>query len=57
MLRNTALGNFLDWCGVALPSGIDENQMPTSMLLSMSGGQDSKLLAAALSVENILSQN
>ncbi|WP_068034016.1 amidase family protein [Psychrobacter sp. P11G5] len=57
MLRNTALGNFLDWCGVALPNGIDENQMPTSILLSMSGGRESDLLAAALSIENLLTQN
>jgi aspartyl-tRNA(Asn)/glutamyl-tRNA(Gln) amidotransferase subunit A len=57
MLRNTALGNFLDWCGVALPNGIDENQLPTSILLSMTSGRDSDLLAAALSVENMLSQN
>ncbi|MGM8910229.1 amidase family protein [Psychrobacter sp. 1U1] len=54
MLRNTALGNFLDWCGVALPNGIDENQMPTSILLSMTSGRDSDLLAAALSVESVL---
>lgn len=57
MLRNTALGNFLDWCGVALPNGIDENQMPTSILLSMTGGQDGKLLAAAFAIENLLAQN
>nr|WP_298412613.1 amidase family protein [uncultured Halomonas sp.] len=54
MLRNTSLGNFLDWCGVALPSGTDENQMPTSLLISMPGGRESDLLAAALSVENAL---
>ncbi|MBP2280336.1 aspartyl-tRNA(Asn)/glutamyl-tRNA(Gln) amidotransferase subunit A [Psychrobacter sp. PL19] len=57
MLRNTSLGNFLDWCGVALPNGIDQNQMPTSLLLSMSGGRESELLAAALSIENVLAQN
>lgn len=51
MLRNTALGNFLDWCGVALPSGADENKMPTSILLSMPGGREGDLLAAALAVE------
>ena len=57
MLRNTALGNFLDWCGVALPNGVDDNQMPTSILLSMTGGRESDLLAAALSVESLLAQN
>ncbi len=54
MLRNTALGNFLDWCGVALPSGTDQNQMPTSILMSMTGGRESDLLAAAIAVENAL---
>lgn len=57
MLRNTALGNFLDWCGVALPNGVDENQMPTSILLSMPSGRESNLLAAALSVESLFAQN
>ncbi len=54
MLRNTALGNFLDWCGVALPNGIDKNQMPTSILMSMPGGRENDLLAAALAVERLL---
>lgn len=54
MLRNTALGNFLDWCGVALPNGIDQNQMPTSILMSMPGGRENDLLAAALTVERLL---
>ncbi len=56
VLRNTSLGNFLDWCGVALPSGTDDHQMPTSLLLSMPGGRDRDLLAAALTVENTLSK-
>jgi aspartyl-tRNA(Asn)/glutamyl-tRNA(Gln) amidotransferase subunit A len=57
MLRNPGFGNFLDWCGVALPNGVDQNQMPTSILLSMSGGQESDLLRAALAVENLISQD
>lgn len=57
MLRNTGLGNFLDWAGVALPNGRDEHQLPTSILLSMSSGRDSDLLAAALSVEALLLQH
>lgn len=56
MLRNTSLGNFLDWCGVALPNGTDQNQMPTSILMSMQGGRESELLAAALSIEKIFSR-
>ncbi len=54
MLRNTALGSFLDWCGVALPGGTDKNRLPTSILMSMSGGRESDLLAAALAVENVI---
>ena len=57
MLRNTGLGNFLDWCGIALPDGMDKDLMPTSLLLSMPGGRESDLLAAALCVENLLAQN
>ncbi|TXD96223.1 hypothetical protein ES754_11355 [Psychrobacter frigidicola] len=57
ILRNPGFGNFLDWCGVALPNGVDQNQMPTSILLSMSGGQESSLLGAALAVENLISQD
>lgn len=54
MLRNTAFGNFLDWCGVALPNGKDHQQLPTSILLSMPTGQDYQLLAVALAVEKLL---
>lgn len=54
VLRNTSFGNFLDWCGVALPNGTDKNQMPTSILMSMSGGREKDLLAAALAVESLI---
>jgi aspartyl-tRNA(Asn)/glutamyl-tRNA(Gln) amidotransferase subunit A len=50
-LRNTSLGNFLDWCGVAIPSGVDAEGMPTSLLLSATHGRDTALLSAALSAE------
>ena len=50
-LRNTSLGNFLDWCGVAIPSGVDAEGMPTSFLLSATHGRDTALLSAALSAE------
>jgi aspartyl-tRNA(Asn)/glutamyl-tRNA(Gln) amidotransferase subunit A len=32
-LRNATLGNFLDWCGVSMPSGTDAQGMPTGFLL------------------------
>jgi aspartyl-tRNA(Asn)/glutamyl-tRNA(Gln) amidotransferase subunit A len=50
-LRNTSLGNFLDWCGVAIPSGVDAEDMPTSFLLSATHGRDTAVLSAALSAE------
>jgi len=50
-LRNTMLGNFLDWCGVALPSGRDGDGMPTSFLLSAPHGRDEAILSAALTAE------
>lgn len=53
-LRNTMLGNFLDWCGVAIPSGTDAGGMPTSFLLSASHGRDAPLLAAALAAEPLI---
>jgi aspartyl-tRNA(Asn)/glutamyl-tRNA(Gln) amidotransferase subunit A len=53
-LRNTMLGNFLDWCGVAIPSGADADGMPTSILLSATHGRDTAVLSAALAAEPII---
>lgn len=53
-LRNTMVGNFLDWCGVAMPNGIGSAGMPTSLLLSASHGRDAHVLAAALAVEPLV---
>jgi aspartyl-tRNA(Asn)/glutamyl-tRNA(Gln) amidotransferase subunit A len=54
-LRNTMIGNFLDWCGVSLPNGSGEAGMPTGLLLNGGPGFDSALLGFALSAEAILS--
>ena len=53
-LRNTMLGNFLDWCGVTIPSGKDADGMPVGFLLSATHGRDSAVLAAALATEPII---
>jgi aspartyl-tRNA(Asn)/glutamyl-tRNA(Gln) amidotransferase subunit A len=53
-LRNTMLGNFLDWCGVSIPCGTGDADMPVGLLLSAVGGRDEALLAAALSTEAII---
>ena len=50
-LRNTAIGNFLNLPGVAMPNGTGEGGMPTSFLLSAPGGEDTRLLSAALALE------
>jgi aspartyl-tRNA(Asn)/glutamyl-tRNA(Gln) amidotransferase subunit A len=55
-LRNTSLGNFLDWCGVALPTGTDPAGMPTSLMLSAPHGQDGQVLTAALAAEAVLNR-
>jgi aspartyl-tRNA(Asn)/glutamyl-tRNA(Gln) amidotransferase subunit A len=53
-LRNTMIGNFLDWCGVAIPTGVDAEGMPTSILLSATHGRDTAVLSAALAAEPIV---
>ena len=53
-LRNTLVGNFLDWCGIAMPMGLDPTGLPTSLLISAPWGRDDTLLRAALAIESLL---
>lgn len=53
-LRNTQIGNFLDWCGVSIPCGLGRNGLPIGISLAGLPGQDEKMLAVALAAENIL---
>ena len=53
-LRNTMLGNFLDWCGVSIPCGTGEAGMPVGFLLSAPAHRDEALLGAAIAVQNCL---
>jgi aspartyl-tRNA(Asn)/glutamyl-tRNA(Gln) amidotransferase subunit A len=53
-LRSTMLASYLDLPGVALPAGRDGGQLPISILISAPPGHDDRLLAAALTVEEIL---
>ena len=55
-LRNTLIGNFLDWCGVSLPCGTAGAGMPVGFLLSAPRDQDERLLAAALALEDIVAE-
>jgi aspartyl-tRNA(Asn)/glutamyl-tRNA(Gln) amidotransferase subunit A len=53
-LRNTALGNFLDWCGVSIPCGTGEANMPVGFLLSAPANRDEALLAVSLAAEAVI---
>ncbi len=53
-LRNTMLGNFLDWCGISIPTGVDEIGLPTALLLSGAPAADDELLALGLSMEHVV---
>jgi aspartyl-tRNA(Asn)/glutamyl-tRNA(Gln) amidotransferase subunit A len=53
-LRNTMLGNFLDWCGWRCQAAWMGDGMPTSFLLSATHGRDTAALSAALAAEPIV---
>lgn len=53
-LRNTMLGNFLDWCGISVPTGTDDAGLPTALLLSAAPGADDDLLSLGLSAEAVI---
>ncbi|MDE2445153.1 MAG: amidase [Alphaproteobacteria bacterium] len=53
-LRNTLIGNFLEGCGLAMPTGLDADGLPTSILLSAAHGQDEQLLGLGLAIETLV---
>lgn len=53
-LRNTSIGNILGTPGVAFPNGTDAGGLPTSLLISANANEDDRLLAAAMTIEDIL---
>lgn len=53
-LRNTALGNFLDWCGLSIPNGADGDGMPTGLMICAAHGRDRALLSAGLAIEDLV---
>lgn len=53
-LRNTLIGNFLDWCGVSIPCGTGAAGMPVGLLLSGLPNTDERLLGVALAAEEIV---
>lgn len=54
VLRNTMIGNFLGFCGLAIPNGRDGRGLPTSILLSAPLGCDDFLLGQGLEIERVL---
>jgi aspartyl-tRNA(Asn)/glutamyl-tRNA(Gln) amidotransferase subunit A len=53
-LRNTLIGNFLDFCGISIPCGLGAGGMPVGFLISAPHHQDDRLLSAALAAEAII---
>lgn len=53
-LRNTLIGNFLDWCGVSIPCGKGAGEMPVGFLLSGLRQTDDYLLAASRTLEETI---
>ena len=53
-LRNTMLGNFLDWCGLSVPNGTNRSGMPTGFLFSAPHGRDADMLSVGLALEEVV---
>lgn len=53
-LRNTLIGNFLNWCCVSLPCGTGTDGMPVGLLVSAPKHSDDRLLAASSALEALL---
>lgn len=53
-LRNTLIGNFLDWCGVSLPCPVQDGRIPVGLLVSAPMGHDEAVLAVAAAIEGAL---
>ena len=50
-LRNTMIGNMLNLSGFAIPSGVDAQGLPTSILVSAPSGRENELFSAAAAIE------
>jgi aspartyl-tRNA(Asn)/glutamyl-tRNA(Gln) amidotransferase subunit A len=53
-LSLTMPGSFLDMPGIAMPSGVDRQGLPTSVIFSVPQGHDDRLLRICLAVESAL---
>jgi len=53
-LAITMIGSLLDMPGVAMPSGLDDSDLPTSILFSGVTGEDDRLLDICCAIEQAL---
>jgi len=51
VLRSTMLGSYLNMPGIAIPTGVDDAGLPTSLLVSLGPGDDLRLLTIARQIE------
>lgn len=54
LLRNTAVGNFFDLCGISLPLPV-AGGLPVGLMLLARNGQDARLLRIGAAVEGLVS--
>lgn len=53
-LRNTQIGNFLDWCGVSIPCGTGAHGMPVGFSIAGLPHSDEQMLSVALAAEPVI---
>lgn len=53
-LRNTSLANYLGFCALSLPVGLDAAGMPVGLHLMGPGGEDQRLVAVGRACEAVL---
>ncbi|WP_280562485.1 amidase family protein [Chromohalobacter sp. 48-RD10] len=51
ILRHTAFLNYLQWCAMSLPVGLDAVGMPVGLQLAMPGFAEKRLLGVAVAIE------
>lgn len=54
ILRNTMAGSFLDMPGLTVPTGVNENGLPTALLISAECGRDELVLATGQMIAHCL---
>lgn len=55
-LRNTQIGNFLDWCAVSIPCGYGAHNLPVGLSIAALPGRDEQLLSVAHAAEPVVRQ-